>query len=124
MELASESTSKFGGTTVIAGVNPINARVRVDPNRLHFGQGLIGTSGGESKPAEDYPRYANAYMDADVNLDSLVTHRFNLDEIHEAVRVLNAEEAGRILILMGFGCRMTPLPRLMATRLANGAGDQ
>ena len=65
---------------------------------LHFGKILAGTAGGFSKPAEDYPRYVDLYLDGRWKLDELVTHTFTLDEINEAADTLRSGKAGRVLL--------------------------
>ena len=54
---------------------------------------LTGSIGGTSHPEHDFPIFMDWYRQGILDLDSLVTQRFALDEINEAV---NALENGRI----------------------------
>lgn len=98
MNTAYAAASKFHGLTIIAGVNPVGTTMTVDPNRLHFGLKLIGTSGGSSDPDVDIPTWADLYMNGDWKLDELITHRFTLREINEAASTVQRGEVGRAVI--------------------------
>ena len=98
MEQAYEAASTHTGKVILAGVNPSSEKLSIDPHALHFGKVLAGTSGGSSKPAEDFPRFVDLYLDGQWKLDELITHRFTLDEINEAASVLKSGAAGRVII--------------------------
>jgi S-(hydroxymethyl)glutathione dehydrogenase/alcohol dehydrogenase len=98
MEQAYEAANIRTGKTILAGVNPSGEKLCIDPYPLHFGKVLTGTAGGSSKPATDFPRYVDLYLEGRWKLDELITHRFTLDEINEAAKVLDSGQAGRIII--------------------------
>ena len=54
---------------------------------------LVGSLGGSSHPERDFPEYLDWHARGLLDLDGLVSRRFALDEINEAVEAL---EAGRI----------------------------
>ncbi len=61
---------------------------------------LTGSIGGTSHPERDFPIYMDWYRRGDLDLDSLVTQRFALDEINEAVDALeNGQIAGRSILV-------------------------
>jgi len=101
MEQAYETASDTVGKVILAGVNPASEKLCIDPHALHFGKVLTGTAGGFSKPAEDYPRYVELYMDGRWKLDELVTHRFTLDQINDAADLLTRGDVGRVVINLG-----------------------
>ena len=55
----------------------------------------------EGCPAHvDIPRYLALYRRGKLNLDGLITHRFPLDKINEALDVVRGGEAGRVMLTM------------------------
>ena len=54
---------------------------------------FIGSLGGSGVPERDFPRFLAWHREGKLDLDSLVTARYALDEISEATQTL---EAGRI----------------------------
>lgn len=89
-----------GGTAVIVGIpqGPITLPQGLFPvGERH----LIGSLGGSSHPAEDYPQYVEWYRQGALPLDKMITKRFNaLDDINEGVRSLEAGEiSGRSIMV-------------------------
>lgn len=86
-----------GGTAVLVGVpqeNPeLNARLLLGERKY------IGSIGGSSRPDRDFPHYLRMYREGELDLDALVTRRFTLDQINEAVGALERGEiAGRAIM--------------------------
>jgi S-(hydroxymethyl)glutathione dehydrogenase/alcohol dehydrogenase len=68
---------------------------------LHFGKVLSGSHGGEAAPAEDIPRYLALYRSGNIRLKELVTQRFPLEQINEAIaRMRDGSVSGRCMINM------------------------
>jgi 2-desacetyl-2-hydroxyethyl bacteriochlorophyllide A dehydrogenase len=69
-------------------------------NKLFDGSGKLikATQGGKTSPVEDIPRYINLYKSGLLDINKIITHRFNLDEINEAFTLLKSGKAGRIII--------------------------
>ena len=67
---------------------------------LGEGQSISSTQGGRINPTVDFLKYIRLYQKGLLNINSLVTHTFKLDEINTAVELLKAGKAGRILIKM------------------------
>jgi Zn-dependent alcohol dehydrogenase len=60
---------------------------------------LTGSIGGTSKPERDVPLYLDWFARGDLDLDSLVTRRYALDEINDAVAALEKGEIeGRAIL--------------------------
>ncbi|MBJ18470.1 MAG: alcohol dehydrogenase [Deltaproteobacteria bacterium] len=60
---------------------------------------LTGSIGGTSKPERDVPLYLEWYARGDLDLDSMVTRRYSLDEINDAVIALEKGEIeGRAIL--------------------------
>ena len=69
-------------------------------NKLFDGNGKLikATQGGKTSPVEDIPRYINLYKSGLLDINKIITHRFNLNEINEAFALLKSGKAGRIII--------------------------
>jgi Zn-dependent alcohol dehydrogenase len=67
----------------------------------HFkGKTLMDTRGGSTNPNQDIPRYLGLYERGLLKLDELITHRFPLEEINNALDVVRRGEAGRVILEM------------------------
>ncbi len=89
------------GTTVFAGVPFAGDRLAIDSFPLHFGRRIIGSHGGETIPAADIPRYLNLYRQGRLRLEEVISDRFPLDRINDAVAtVRDGRACGRCLIEM------------------------
>ena len=86
------------GITVLAGVPDERTRITIDPFPLNGGRRLVGSHGGGTRPDVDIPRYAALYREGKLRLDDLVTHRFPLDRVNEAIEVVRAGDAGRVIL--------------------------
>lgn len=67
-------------------------------NVVHHSQHIKGTQGGQFSPAQDIPRYLDYWKAHPVDLSGVITHRFSLNEINQAVSEVRSGNAGRILI--------------------------
>jgi Zn-dependent alcohol dehydrogenase len=87
-----------GGTAVLVGVpqTPVELNaVDVLINEKKF----IGSIGGTCAPDRDFPTFLKWHKDGDLDLEAMVTKRYTLDQINEAVAALEKGEiAGRAII--------------------------
>ena len=89
------------GTTIFAGVPFAGDRLAIDSFPLHFGRRVIGSHGGETVPEIDIPRYLALFEQGKLKLSELITHRFPLAEINDAIDVVRSgKTCGRCLIHM------------------------
>jgi Zn-dependent alcohol dehydrogenase len=95
------------GRIIMVGQPEPGQELRI-PNALSFfsGEGLQlrATQGGGGFPNVDIPRYLNLFNSLEMNVKSLVTHRYELAQINEAFKTLISGEAGRIMITMESDC--------------------
>lgn len=70
-------------------------------NHLFQGEGktIMATQGGRFNPARDVPRYVAAWRSGHLKVDGIVTHKFALSDINEAIALVRAGQAGRVMIL-------------------------
>ena len=60
---------------------------------------ISGSHGGESIPNKDIPRYVRHIQKNNLDLDAIITKRFDLKNINEAIQSMqDGETAGRVLI--------------------------
>ena len=91
-------TSKVG-RVILVGVPRQGKDIKIHSLPLHFGKTLIGSHGGDSKPERDIPRYLRLKENGICNFDGLVSRRFNLLEINEAIAVMqDSNNSGRVVI--------------------------
>ena len=90
------------GRTILVGVPGVEDRVSLHTLALHFGKVFTGSHGGDAQPHEDIPRYVNLYQQGRLNLEDLITRRYGLEEINQAIDDMQTGRvAGRCLIEMG-----------------------
>lgn len=86
------------GKTILVGVPRKDDRVTIYTLPLHFKKVLTGSHGGSCEPHLDIPRVIGLWRAGRVSFDRLITHRFPLDRINEAIRTVRSGEASRVVI--------------------------
>jgi S-(hydroxymethyl)glutathione dehydrogenase/alcohol dehydrogenase len=81
-------------------VVPKKDKVSIYPLPLHFKKVFKGSHGGNAEPHLDIPRYIRLYQQGKLNLQNLITHEFKLDQIQEAIDLVQSGAAGRVIISM------------------------
>lgn len=99
IETAYELTASQG-RTILVGVPRHDQDITIHSLPLHFGKVLTGCEGGQSNPPVDIPRYLRLYQAGKLPLDRLITHRFPLEKINNALDVVRSGEAGRCVLEM------------------------
>ena len=72
-----------------------------DMQRDYRGITIMDSQGGLTSPDTDIPRYIKLYQAGRLELDKLITHRFPLAEINQAVELMKSGLSGRIIVEMG-----------------------
>jgi Zn-dependent alcohol dehydrogenase len=83
-----------GGTALLIGITPPGAQAILDTSLFIGSRNFTRTSGGDCRPDRDFPLFVRWYREGKLKLDELVTRRYPLEQINEAVDDL---EHGRIL---------------------------
>ena len=73
-------------------------RISLDPHDLIKGRQIRGSWGGSSLPDDALPRFAALYREGRLPLEKLITHRYPLEGINEALDALDGGHVGRPLI--------------------------
>ncbi len=88
------------GSVVIVGMPPTGTMVEFDPDALAGGnRRVIGTKMGSTNIAVDIPTLVDLYKQDRLKLDELITGRYRLEEINEAVASVLRGEALRNVIV-------------------------
>lgn len=89
----------IGGTCVVVGRTPDGERTSFNPQTIHTGERrLIGSIYGSVRPALDFPKLADLAFEGQLQLDEMVTTRYELGEVNQAFVDLKAGQLARGLI--------------------------
>jgi S-(hydroxymethyl)glutathione dehydrogenase/alcohol dehydrogenase len=100
MQQSLEAIRSQGGTTVIAGNAPQGEFWQFDPRQLNQGKRILGTWGGDNVPDRDFPRYQRLLLAKKLPLQCLISRRYSLQNINQALDDLEAGIVPRPLIDM------------------------
>jgi S-(hydroxymethyl)glutathione dehydrogenase/alcohol dehydrogenase len=91
---------KRNGATVLVGMPPSDVMATIDPGSLAAaGQRILGSKMGSARPVIDVPRIVMLYREGRLKLDELITGRYPLDKINEAVASSRSGAALRNVIV-------------------------
>lgn len=89
-----------GGTTVIVGMPSLNdAMFSVDAHHITFGRRILGSNMGSTRLQVDVPRLVDLYREGRLKLEELISGRYPLDRINEAIESMERGEALRNVIV-------------------------
>jgi S-(hydroxymethyl)glutathione dehydrogenase/alcohol dehydrogenase len=100
IELGFSLIRKDGGHLLFASHPPEGETIRLTPHELISGKRISGSWGGGSQPDKDIPHIFQIFRDRDFPLKSLITRRYTLAEINEALNDLEMGRVFRPLIVM------------------------
>jgi S-(hydroxymethyl)glutathione dehydrogenase/alcohol dehydrogenase len=98
MRQAVESARMGWGLCTIAGVAGKGEVLEVVPRFLITGRRVAGASFGGAKGRDRVPELVDRYLAGDLDLDSLVTGRIDLDEVNDAFAAMERQEGIRTVI--------------------------
>jgi S-(hydroxymethyl)glutathione dehydrogenase/alcohol dehydrogenase len=75
-----------GGSLILVGLPPAGATVSLDPLAIADGSlRILGSKMGGARPRRDIPVLAGLYLAGRLRLDELISQRFSLDRINDAL---------------------------------------
>jgi S-(hydroxymethyl)glutathione dehydrogenase/alcohol dehydrogenase len=98
IEQAFESVRRGGGECVFASHPDHGKKITIDPYELICGKQIRGSWGGATDPDRDIPKLAQLYREGKLPLEKLITKRYQLEEINDAMDDLENLRVGRPLI--------------------------
>jgi S-(hydroxymethyl)glutathione dehydrogenase/alcohol dehydrogenase len=88
------------GTVVLVGMPASGVTVEIDPGNIaNDNQRILGSKMGGSRIRDDIPRLVTLYEAGVLKLDELISGRYSLDEINEAIASVKRGEALRNVIV-------------------------
>lgn len=99
IELGFKIINKYG-TLVFASHPPDGDQIKLLPHELISGKKIFGSWGGRCKPDTDTLKLHSLLDKAGFSLDKLITKRYRLEEINEAINDLKFGSVLRPLIVM------------------------
>jgi S-(hydroxymethyl)glutathione dehydrogenase/alcohol dehydrogenase len=100
IEQAYQAVKKLGGKCTFASHPKSGERISIDPYDLICGKQLEGSWGGSANPDRDIPTIAQLYVRSRLPLEKLISKRYRLDEINEALNDLEQRRVIRPIIEM------------------------
>ena len=92
--------ARRAGTVVLVGMPPSGNTSRIDPGQIaHDGQRILGSKVGSAQPQIDIPRLLHLYQDGRLKVDELVSRRYALGDINQAIASSARGEALRNVIV-------------------------
>ena len=100
IEQSFSSVKKNGGLCIFASHPQSGKKISIDPYELICGKQIKGTWGGMSNPDIDIPKFSEFYKAGKLPLEKLLTKRYKLSQINEALDDLEKGVVLRPLIEM------------------------
>ena len=89
-----------GGTLVIVGMPPVGAKAGIEVLDIaDKSQHILGSKMGSTRLRVDVPKLVEFYQQDRLKLDELITNRYPLEDINEAIASVNRAEALRNVIV-------------------------
>jgi Zn-dependent alcohol dehydrogenase len=90
------------GTVVLVGIPPSGVTVEIDPGGLAAdNQRILGSKMGGSRIQDDVPRLIGLYEKGVLKLDELISGRYPLDRVNDAIASTKHGEALRNVLVLG-----------------------
>jgi S-(hydroxymethyl)glutathione dehydrogenase / alcohol dehydrogenase len=100
IELGFKLIRQGGGQLLFASHPPEGDKISLVPHELISGKKISGSWGGSTKPDKDIPRMYRIFSNANIPMESLLTKRYRLEDINEALEDLRLGSVFRPLIVM------------------------
>ena len=100
IEQAFASVRKHGGKCLFASHPDSGHRIQLDPHDLISGKNIAGSWGGASQPDRDIPILARLYREGRLPLERLLTKRYSLADVNQALDDLESHQVFRPLLAM------------------------
>ncbi len=96
VDQALEATRPRGRVSLFAGF-PSSSAAAIDPNRIHYGELIV--TGSSNSTVQEYAAAVRLIEQGRVDVGSLVTHRFPLEEISQALKAAASPDAIKVAVL-------------------------
>jgi len=100
IELGFSLINKRYGKMIFASHPPEGEKISISPHELISGKKIFGSWGGSTRPDLDIPVFHELFKTSKAPLDQLLTKRYPLEKINEALNDLELGKVFRPLIVM------------------------
>lgn len=100
IELGFKLIRQGGGQLLFASHPPEGNKIKLAPHELISGKKIAGSWGGGTKPDIDIPKMFQIFSKANVPMGALLTKRYKLEDINEALEDLRLGRVFRPLVVM------------------------
>ena len=91
---------RAGGTAVLVGMTPLDVAASFDAfDLVDRSLSIVGTNYGFGIPPEDFPTYAELYLEGRLPIDRLIERRIELSEVNVAFEAMRRGEGARRVIV-------------------------
>ena len=84
----------------MVGISNSNSPLTLTARHFLYDRKMIGSRMGSTRLSIDIPRLVDLYLQGKLKLDELITKRYRLEEINEAIVSTESGEALRNVILL------------------------
>jgi S-(hydroxymethyl)glutathione dehydrogenase/alcohol dehydrogenase len=99
MRQALEACHRGWGESIVIGVAEAGKEISTRPFQLVTGRVWKGTAFGGARGRTDTPKIVDWYMDGQIQIDPMITHRFPLERINEAFDLMHSGESIRSVVV-------------------------
>jgi S-(hydroxymethyl)glutathione dehydrogenase/alcohol dehydrogenase len=90
-----------GGKLILVGQPPYGHDLKLPNVQQHYqGKTIMDSQGGLTDPTNDIPRYLNLIYAKGIDVSVMITHRFPLEQINEAIKMMQDGATGRCMLIM------------------------
>jgi S-(hydroxymethyl)glutathione dehydrogenase/alcohol dehydrogenase len=100
MRQAVEAARMGWGLCTVAGVAGRGETLDIVPRLLITGRRVAGSSFGGVKGREQVPQLVRRYLDGEIDVDPLISHRISLDEVNHGFELMEAQDGIRSVIAL------------------------
>jgi S-(hydroxymethyl)glutathione dehydrogenase/alcohol dehydrogenase len=98
MRQAVESARIGWGTVCVTGVAGRGETLDVVPRYLITGRTIMGASFGGVKSRDQVPQLVDRYVNGDIDVDALISHRTTLDDINTSLDLMHQQDGIRTVV--------------------------
>ncbi|HYI36200.1 MAG TPA: alcohol dehydrogenase catalytic domain-containing protein [Thermoleophilaceae bacterium] len=98
MRQAVESARMGWGLCTVTGVAGKGETLDVVPRYLITGRRIAGSSFGGVKGRDQVPVFVERYLDGEIDVDPLISHKLTLDEVNKGFELMHAQDGIRSVI--------------------------
>ncbi len=98
MRVALETAHKGWGESIIIGVAGAGKEISTRPFQLVTGRSWRGTAFGGARGRTDVPSIVDMYMEGQIQIDPLITHKMPLENINEAFHLMHSGKSIRSVV--------------------------